>query len=380
LPILTVEPAHRRFSIERAGSRVQTIKRPAKDGLTAVRYLGPMYSESDLDEAVSVGVLSPTAVSAFRDHIAARRATPAADEEQFRLLTGFNDVFVGIALLLVFVPLTAGRASVVGGAVVATLAWVLGEFFTRRRRMALPSILLLLFFLAGTFKSASGMFDRRIELFGSEGASRAALSIVAIACGAAASLHWWRFKVPITVAAGTAALVGAAYAALAPEPTLRLALVLTFGLAVFAGAMWWDASDPERRTRRSDVAFWLHLLAAPLIAHPIFSLLGVFDDKVIGGAAAIIGLYALFALISLAVDRRALLVSGLGYFGYAVALTLNGRAEAKMVLPTALIVGSVLLLLSALWTQTRSAVVTYLPAGLRNLLPPIHRPAFTPLA
>jgi hypothetical protein len=29
--------------------------------------------------------------------------------------------------------------------------------------------------------------------------------------------------------------------------------------------MWWDSSDRARLTRRSDVAFWLHLLAAPMI-------------------------------------------------------------------------------------------------------------------
>ena len=30
-------------------------------------------------------------------------------------------------------------------------AWLLAEFFTRRRRMALPSIVLLCLFVAGTF-------------------------------------------------------------------------------------------------------------------------------------------------------------------------------------------------------------------------------------
>ena len=50
---------------------------------------------------------------------------------------------------------------------------------------------------------------------------------------------------------------------------------LVLGIGVFLFAMWWDSSDPRRETRRSDVAFWLHLLSAPLIVHPIFSLLGL---------------------------------------------------------------------------------------------------------
>ena len=47
-----------------------------------------------------------------------------------------------------------------------------------------------------------------------------------------------------------------------------LVFVLIAGLGVFTLAMWWDRSDRVRQTRRSDVAFWLHLLAAPMIAAP----------------------------------------------------------------------------------------------------------------
>ena len=52
---------------------------------------------------------------------------------------------------------------------------------------------------------------------------------------------------------------------------LLLPLVFVAGLGVFAFAMRWDMTDPQRETRRSDVAFWLHLLAAPMIAHPLFN-------------------------------------------------------------------------------------------------------------
>src|SRR3546814_15233594 len=88
-----------------------------------------------------------------------------------------------------------------------------------------------------------------------------------------------------------------------PYPTLVRSVITL--------AMWWDRSDRVRQTRRSDVAFWIHLLAAPMIAHPIFHLLGVTDGGNIGSGAAVlvIGVYILFGLIALAIDRRALLVS-----------------------------------------------------------------------
>src|SRR3546814_11904190 len=105
-----------------------------------------------------------------------------------------------------------------------------------------------------------------------------------------------------------------------PDGTLPMVLVLIAGLGVFTLAMWWDRSDRVRQTRRSDVAFWIHLLAAPMIAHPIFHLLGVTDGGNIGSGAAVlvIGVYILFGLIALAIDRRALLVSAPAYVPFAM--------------------------------------------------------------
>ena len=62
-----------------------------------------MYTEEDLNEAVGKGIFSDDSVNQFRLHIAAQKNTTIADEENFRLISGFNDVFVVIAsgLLLV---------------------------------------------------------------------------------------------------------------------------------------------------------------------------------------------------------------------------------------------------------------------------------------
>ena len=62
-----------------------------------------MYSESDLESAIAAGALTPQAADALRRHVAAARAAPAVDEESFRLLTGFNDIFVGIAAVILLV-------------------------------------------------------------------------------------------------------------------------------------------------------------------------------------------------------------------------------------------------------------------------------------
>ena len=351
-----------------------------------------MYSQTDLDEAVAAGALSADAANALRNFVDLQRATPAADEEQFRLLTGFNDIFVSIAAVMLlsavgFIGQLIGPQieqngpSPLAGVAVAATAWGLALFFTAKRRMALPSIILLLAFVGGVlFASGTGIalavgpdrFENSPQMAGILGAVSAAIA------AAAAWLHWKRFRVPITVAAGAAAVagiaLGAVYATLGGIANIEqivLGFMLLLGVGVFLVAMRWDSSDPARVTRRSDVAFWLHLLAAPMIVHPIFSLLGLTT----GGATIIDGvlvilLYVVLGLTALAIDRRALLVSALAYVLYALNALFEefGAVEFTVAL-TALVIGSALLLLSAFWHQARAAVVRPLPENLRARLP-----------
>ena len=362
-----------------------------------------MYSQQELDDAVASGVISAEAADALRAHFERQSATPIADEEQFRLITGFNDIFVSIAAaILLFAVGWIGQSidqsagltigsdgpSPLGPLGVAATAWGLALFFTARRRMALPSILLLLAFVFGVFATAAMAIALAI---GPDQLNNNNLlgGIVVAASGAIAAVaawfHWKRFRVPITVAAGAASVsaiaVGLLMAALGPNAesarNIILGLVLLLGIGVFLFAMWWDGSDRARLTRRSDVAFWLHLLAAPMIVHPVFTLLGLTNGHVnVGEGLAVIGLYLALGLTALAVDRRALLVSALAYVLYALQALFRefGAVELNVAL-TALVIGSALLLLSAFWHQARTAVVRPLPESLRDRLPILDRSA-----
>lgn len=62
-----------------------------------------MYSNEDIQSAVDAGAISSQAAKALRAHVDSRRKTSAVDEEHFRLITGFNDIFVVIASLLLLV-------------------------------------------------------------------------------------------------------------------------------------------------------------------------------------------------------------------------------------------------------------------------------------
>jgi hypothetical protein len=356
-----------------------------------------MYTQNDLDDAVAAGAISAESAAALRNFIEVQRAVPVVDEEQFRLITGFNDIFVSIAAVILLVAVgwigqsvgtSLGTAvesdgpSFLAPAAVAATSWMLALFFTAKRRMALPSIILLLAFVGSVFATVGliGAF-----VIGEPPQDKAPLyaGIIGAIAGAVAAgaawLHWKRLRVPITVAAGAAAVaaivVGLLGAALGQsfqfDSPLVLSVILVLGVAVFLFAMRWDSSDPARLTRRSDVAFWLHLLAAPMIAHPIFALLGLNQGNVsVGGGLLVVLLYILFGLTALAIDRRALLVSALAYVLFALNELFKqfGAIELNVALTT-LVIGSSLLLLSAFWHQAREAVVRPLPDSLRSKLP-----------
>jgi MFS family permease len=364
-----------------------------------------MYSQTEIDEAVAAGALTAEAASALRAHIEQQRALPTPDEEQFRLITGFNDIFVSIAAAILlfavgFIGQWVGERtgstiddgpSFLGPLLIAITSWSLALFFTAKRRMALPSILLLLAFIGSVFATAAislvlavgpAALDNNPQLGG------VLASVAAATAATAAWLHWRTFRVPITVATGAAAVgaivVGLVVAGLGEQvdqaKNLILGIVLLLGVGTFLFAMWWDSSDRARLTRRSDVAFWLHLLAAPMIVHPIFSLLGLNDgNATVGEGLVVVLLYVVIGLTALAIDRRALLVSALAYVLYALNKLFEqfGAVELNVAL-TALIIGSALLMLSAFWHQARAMVVKPLPTGLRDRLPLIDRAAPIP--
>lgn len=387
-----------------------------------------MYSEQDLQTAIAAGAITEEAAQALRDHVAATRATPFVDEENFRLISGFNDIFVAIAAIILLVavwwigsalqsdvkdytsalPGVFGegtkfgdyqdRAKGMGGLLCALAAWLLAEYFTRKRRMAFPSIILLGAFVIGIASALNGFYlDWDYTKYGyaqswqntalaplAEARSQRLMlvySAIGLFTAVAAYAHWRRFHVPIAVAA-LAAAVGAVilfglfylFDVQTYNSTAALTPILILGVAIFAFAMWWDMSDKKRETGRSDVAFWLHLLAAPLIAHPLFALIGVTqgDSIGIGAIIGVLAVYLGFCLVALAVDRRALLVSALAYVLIALTALFRQYGVVELnVAVTALIIGSALLLLSAFWTTLRRMIVSNLPRELQGKLPAI---------
>ncbi len=347
-----------------------------------------MIDYQDLDAAVAARVLTAEQRAALID-LSRERAQPSlgADEENFRFITGFNDIFVTIAAVLLLTALATLGARILpdaigGGVGVAIGSWVLAEYFTGRRRMALPSIVLLIAFIGGLFAVGVGLAESAGLLGPSPEPPVGAFVGAAALAVAGAIAHWRRFRVPITIAAGAlaavalvASLVGfglmsAGIEGKAAEDIL-LATGFVGGLIVFALAMRFDMGDRERLTRRTDIAFWLHLLAAPLLVHPLFVLLGLFGGELgTGQAVAVVAIYLALTVVALMIDRRALLVSALAYVIYAIfALFRTADAIDLQVALSCLVIGSFLVMLSAAWRQIRGRVMTWVPENVAARLP-----------
>ncbi|CAH1678932.1 conserved membrane hypothetical protein [Hyphomicrobiales bacterium] len=354
-----------------------------------------MMQESVIATAVSRGILSADQADALK-RLAVElggegqptvQRTP--DDEALRLITGFADIFVTLGLVLFL-----GAVRYIGGTllpdlglswvVLAVVAWLLAEFFTRRRRMALPSIVLLAVFVGATFLALLHGFalltgDTDIasgNYLAFANSYPMVASVAALATSVAAFLHYLRFRVPITVAAGVVALAGALFGGLlAAAPGLVrphvTALLFVLGLAIFVLAMRFDMSDRARLTRRTDVAFWLHLAAAPMIVHPLFAGIGAdFGVVSLGQAVAILGAFLALGIVAVIIDRRAILVSGLIYAGIACGTLLRNAGASDLMLPaTLLVLGAFILLLSAGWQPLRRLFLRGLPLNLTLRLP-----------
>ena len=272
-----------------------------------------MYSQNDLDDAVAAGALTADAARrAAQFHrrpagtAVGRRRAISPDhrlQRHFRLdrrgdpvVRGWLDRPVDRPALGLSVD-GDGPAPLAPLAVAAT-AWGLALFFTAKRRMALPSILLLLAFVGGVFATAASPWcsaSARTASTKSALGGIIAAGPAAIAAGAA-WFHWRRFRVPITVAAGAAAVARSRSALLIAvlgqnrreqqEPHSRLRPAARDRHVPVRDAL--GRFRPARVTRRRDVAFWLHLLAAPMIVHPVFTLLGLNDGNATVGEGLVV--------------------------------------------------------------------------------------------
>jgi hypothetical protein len=357
-----------------------------------------MLQQDDLDAAVAEGIVSVPQAMALRDFLRKRekqRAVIEGPEEHFRFMRGFNDFFLAIGVVLLGTSLIYFvKGSPSGSLAAAAGTWALAELLVGRMRLVLPGILLTCFFVMFIFDGMplddwfgpTPLPRQQVPqnwvalLFGGTIFPRIApfaISLKALVAGVAALLFYARFRLPFALLPLAASIVLALVAASVPvfNATVAYSLVLLgCGVMVFAAAMAFDLSDRERVTRRSDCAFWLHLLAAPLIVHSLISLVtNSAFDLTNAIASAILCIIVVLTLIAITIDRRALLVSTLIYLGSLIGYAIPRSAidQREVLIYTLAILGVMIVALGVGWLPLRRSMLAILPSFLVALLPPV---------
>ncbi len=381
-----------------------------------------MAQKQDLEAAAAAGVIAAEQVEPLYAFLASRASAAALPpvprgEEELRFIRNFHDVFlsIGIAIFAVGMVLAGfvligGEGNALGVAFVFALAagaqWGLAEVFAKRRRLFLPSIVLCLAFV-GFVTAASGVLTGHVftEVLDSpwqnvgpdyhDDVQRIFL-MASIGAAVATGGFWARFRLPFAVGLLGAVLALVAFFSLwvaAPKLTLDALpwWSLLSGVALFGLGVWFDARDPERRTLLSDNGFWLHFAAAPLILNGALSLAtggGMWSDAFgspppvwdqsqtseAGAAAITLGVVIVLGVISLLINRRALIVSALVTTGVSIAVLMDalGLEFGGLAAATLLVLGGVVLLLGAGWHTARRALLGWVkPDGFwARIFPP----------
>lgn len=349
--------------------------------------------EADIIDAATAAKLeaflraSDDATDAAQDHTQTETRDGSVDAENVRFARGFHDVFltIGIVILLLGVVFLFGNLA--GAAVAALTAWGLAEIYARRRKLVLPGIALAIgFVLSAGFLATVLLTAAEFSLTSptSGPGSEDVFSGIsgALAALLASILFFWRFGLPFAlglIAISAIALMASVLALAVPDlfDLYARGLFLVAGLVIFWIAMRFDLSDRWRTTISADKAFWLHLIAAPLIMHSAFGA-SVFESSADTPPPfqplILIVLIAMLALVAIAIDRRAMLVAGLTYFGSALYSVIDATSIGNdPVMPlTLLLVGAFVVILGTNWITVRRIVVTNLvPTSLADRLTPL---------
>ncbi|WP_394694499.1 hypothetical protein [Hyphobacterium sp.] len=373
-------------------------------------------------------------------------------DEMLPFLNNFHDIFTTIGVLILLGGLGIGAGQVlsnlglesgslrwqmalmgmIGG--IAVIVWFLSALLVGNQRRILPGIVLcgafgisvtIVLSWAYIQLATQGLglneayFESRFANapddmeFGREAVDYVlanipfALRIAGIVFGIAAllpvAMFYFSFRLPFAgglMGVGLATLAALTLFTIDPytvgvwSPAVNVAI----GGALLLAGIIFDARDPQRETRLSGTAFWLHFFAAPILLTSVlnvvqvgwsldeadfvdpeaFSLLAALASNSANAmqlAVVALVVIALFALVSLLINRRALIVSGLLTAGISIGVIVNGSGlEAPAVVAiTLLTLGGIVVLLGAAWNPVRRILLLPIPGEgpLARIFPPV---------
>lgn len=203
----------------------------------------------------------------------------------------------------------------------------------------------------------------------------------------AALFYYRRYRLPFAsamVGLSVVTVVACVIFFLFPYDTIRFSPLVGFvsGLLLLFAGVSYDMRDPERVTRWSGNGFWLHFVAAPLL---LSSALGITSQGIgydfpamaegnfemfenqfsVQQSVVTLIVIGIFAIISLLLNRRALVVAGLVSAGVAIGVIVNatGMNTAGVAAVTMIALGGGILLLGLGWNGARKILLALVPSS-----------------
>lgn len=266
-------------------------------------------------------------------------------EEQLRFVRSFGDIFITLGIVFVMVAGAKINMSGYENIIPLLISIATAEWLVRKRRLALPGIALLVAIIY--------FASRMVGFSFSDPAFMNTLFLTGLGV-----IFYFRYKMPFTLMPIAIGIISMISMSLDIDISKVQYLSAIYGVIVFSVAMWFDSQDTARVNRLSDSAFWLHLLAAPLVVHGVMITLLTSADFVQYKEPIIVVFFFVFFLVALYVDRRAILVSSLAYAIYAVIQIANdnGQGFENLTLIVFVAFGAFIIFFGANWHKVRNVI------------------------
>ena len=313
-----------------------------------------MITKSNLEKAAEKNIIQPEQIEPLYQFLHEQSADSVSDnrEEPLRFIRSFGDVFITMGVVFLMISINLTSVSGMYYLIPAAAFVLLAEWLVHVRRLALPGMAILLSILFFVFNAITSENETSTLL---------GFAIIAVT----SLLFYFRYKMPFSHLPLAASLV-AMFIIMLDVNALKNPIVFAVsGIVVFAVAMWFDSRDTERVSHLSDSAFWLHLLASPLLVHGLMLSMLTSEQtwlSVLNKEVIILCFFAVFFLTALFVDRRAMLISTQLYMIYAVTQILRDSSAntEDIVIFVLIALGMFVIYFGAYWYKSRRFVFSFL--------------------
>ncbi len=318
----------------------KTLKKAAEKNIISHQQIEPLYQFIQNEKKISIDINSS-------------KNTQQNLQEPLRFVRSFGDIFITLGIFIIVISINMTSLNGYYYLIPIAVFILIAEWLVRLRRLVLPGIAILisiLFFInkAFLFYSSEATFL---------GFNTTSLTLTSISC----LLFYIRYNMPFSLLPLAASLVTITLIQIGSDILKNPIIFVIPGFIIFCFAMWFDIRDTKRQSYLSDSAFWLHLIAAPLIVHGAMIALLSSDQSITPwiNRNLMMGIFfACFFLIALFIDRRAILISTQIYAIYALTqLFSHDLIDSKNVMIYVLMaLGMVVIFFGTYWYKTRNII------------------------